>query len=363
MFGGGEIWMLRTLHGLAQRGHSVALLCRPGTDLGKRARRSGIRTFQFSVRGDFGPLTVLRTARLLRQEKIQIALTNMDKEFRFVTLAAQLIQSCAVIPRRGVDYPLKNQLHYRLTYEKWASKIVANSRATKQALLRNAPWLPADQIQVIYNGIDPEPFLTMEKFNGHLGFGRSCGVRSIGFVGQLDERKGIDTLLQAFRLTAQSFSDVDLWLAGEGPLRPYIEKFSNDHQLKDRIHLLGYIENVPDFMKSIDLLALPSLWEGFGIVLIEAMAAGKPVVTTNTSSMPEIVLDRITGCIVPVNDVGALDHAFQEILNDADLAKIWGENGRNRVMEQFTIDHMLDQFEDLFAATWNEYCEKRTGRE
>ena len=348
MFGGGEVWMLRTLGELKKRGHRVALLCRPKTELAVRAEEQGIQVFRMEFRGDFGPLAILRTALLLRRESFDAVLANMDKELRIAGLAAKLIKRCVVIPRRGVDYPLKNKLHYRLSYNWLSDCVIANSQATKAALLKNAPWLGERRIHVIYNGIDPTPFLRPAKADLRSVLGLSNETALIGFVGQLDERKGIASLLAAFVRTAGSFPKAHLLLAGEGPLKTMIGQFASDHGLVDRIHLLGFQKNVEEVMKGIDMLVLPSLWEGFGIVLIEAMAAGKPAITTNVSSMPEIVIDGQTGRLVPVNDSSALSAAMNELLADPLLAASWGESGRQRVAAHFTIDQMIDQLERLF---------------
>ncbi len=348
MFGGGEVWMLRTLQGLRKRGHHVALLCRPHTEVGKRAEDKDIPVFRMQVGGDFGPITILRTIRLLRREKFDILLTNMDKELRFAGLAARIVGRIIVIPRRGIDYPLKNKMRYRFAYNKLADALIANSEATKTALLRNAPWLNAKRIHVVYNGIDPKPFMDGAEINLRKEWGLGDDALIIGFAGQLDERKGIDCLLQAFARTAAIYENVHLVLAGQGPLASRIEKFAGENHLAKKIHLPGFLDKIENFMKSIDIFVLPSLWEGFGIVLIEAMAAGKPAITTDVSSMPEIVLDGKTGKIIKVNDVDALSQAMNDLLKDNKLRKLLGQEGQRRVLEKFSIDRMLDSLENLF---------------
>ncbi len=348
MFAGGEIWMLRTLTALQKRGHDVHLLCRPETELSRRAAELAIPVHTMPVRGDFGPITIFRTWRLLKKLGTEIVLTNMDKELRFAGMAAKLAGGMVVIPRRGIDYPLKNRLHYRWSYNILAGCLVANSYATRQSLLRNAPWLDGRRIHVIHNGLDPQLYLTPARLDLRKELGLHPGALLLGFVGQLDERKGLTWLLPAFRATQQQHPDAHLVLVGEGPMRSEIENFARTHNLQNNIHLLGFRRDIHEIMKNLTLLTLPSLWEGFGIVLLEAMAAARPVVTTLVSSMPEIVQDRITGRVVAVKDSEALAGAFNEILSDASLADQWGQNGRQRVLEHFTIDHMVDQYEALF---------------
>ncbi|MDZ7260587.1 MAG: glycosyltransferase family 4 protein [candidate division KSB1 bacterium] len=348
MFGGGEVWLLTTMAELRRRGHRVTLICRPYTELAHRAQQQGFDLITLKMRGDFDPLIIFKVFRILKTKRIQLLCTNMDKELRFGGLAARLAGLKAIIPRRGIDYPLKNKWRYRLAYMLLASRIIANSQATKQALLTNAPWLPPNKIEVIYNGIDLAPFLSPGKKDIRSELKIPKQVSLIGFVGQLDERKGLVYLLEAFEILVKELPQVQLLLVGQGALRNFIEKTVIEKNFQEKIHLLGFREEIPDIMKALDVLVLPSLWEGFGIVLIEAMAAGKPVVTTNVSSMPEIVSHGQTGFLVtPANSV-SLAQALMTILRDKTLAQTMGAEGRRMVQERFTLKRMIDHYERVF---------------
>ncbi|HFE51945.1 MAG TPA: glycosyltransferase family 1 protein, partial [Bacteroidetes bacterium] len=162
----------------------------------------------------------------------------------------------------------------------------------------------------------------------------------IGFVGQLDERKGIADLLEAYRRLKQRLP-VRLVLVGKGPLEAEIRRRAPDAVLA------GFREDIPEVMKNVDVLVLPSYWEGFGIVLIEAMAAARPVVATNVSSIPEIVVNGETGLLVPPGQPEALAEALRRVLTDPALARRFGEAGRRRVLDKFTVDRMTDEWERL----------------
>ncbi len=347
MFGGGEVWMLRTLALLKEKGHRVWLLCRPGTRLAQEALRQGIAVRTMRMRGDFDALSIWQVFRLIKRLRIQVVLTNMDKELRFAGIAARLAGVGAVFPRRGIDYPLKDRWRYRFAYNKLASMVIANSKATARALRRNAPWLPEERIAVIYNGIDPAPFVSGSP-RLRQEYRLPAHARVIGFVGQLDERKGICYLLQAFAEVHRRHPETVLLVVGEGPLREWIVTTAAAYGLARAVILTGFREDVPAVMRSIDMLVLPSLWEGFGIVLIEAMAAGRPVVTTAVSSMPEIVLHGRTGLLVPPGNAQALAEAVCALLEDPARAKRMGRAGQVRVSEHFADQRMLRELEGLF---------------
>ena len=272
----------------------------------------------------------------------------MDKELRFSGIAARLAGIRKIFPRRGIDYPLKNRIQYRFTYNHLANAIIANSYATKSALLRNAPWLHENRIKVIYNGINPEKYRGSPQIDLRKELQISHSAMIVAFVGQLDERKGIQTLLMSMKRVHESVPGAVLVLVGEGPLYEYINEYVKSPDLEDVIRMTGFRSDIPEILKNIDLLVLPSLWEGFGLVLIEAMAASKACITTQISSMPEIVQNGETGLIVPVNNPKELANAIIKMLTDKRQLKLYGENGRQRVLKMFTLSRMIDELEQLF---------------
>jgi glycosyltransferase involved in cell wall biosynthesis len=351
MWGGAEVWLMDVMRGLARRGHEVALVCRPGTILEQNARRQGFDVVAMTMRSDFDPFVVWRMCRLLRRRRIQVISTNMDKELRFGGLAAKLVRNVAVIPSREVDYPLKNNLRYRLTYNLLADHILANSEATKRTLLASAPWLSADRVEVVYKGIDPLPFASRpelgERLRGELGI--ATGTPVVGFVGQVIERKGIRDIVECIPRVLEAVPSATFLFVGEGRLTDFLRSRVRELGVERNVVYAGFRENVAEVMKAIDLLVLPSIVEGFGYVLVEAMAAGKPVVATHVSSIPEIVEHGRTGLLVDVHNPTQLAAAIVELLGDEVRRNSMGRAGRERVAERFTLDRMVDRVESIFT--------------
>lgn len=341
--------MLHTLRALQQRGHEVWLCCRPGVEVGDRAAEMGIPVKLIAFGGDFGLINIVRLWWFMQRHRIDVVLTNMDKELRLGGVAARLAQVPAIIPRRGIDYPLKNRWRYRFAYNFLATRVIANSQATKRSLLRHAPWLNPERIDVVYNGIDPSPFATPTGRDLRREWGIAKGTPLLGFVGQLDERKGIGVMLTAFRDIVQALPEARLVIVGRGPLQEMVESEMRMHGWQQAIVLTGFEDDIASVMQAIDVLLLPSYWEGFGIVLIEAMAAGKPAISTLTSSMPEIVTDGETGFLVQPGDAEALASRAVQLLNDNGLRRRLGTAAQQRVKEMFTLDRMISRLEKLFA--------------
>jgi glycosyltransferase involved in cell wall biosynthesis len=348
MWGGGEVFLMDLMTGMKARGHAVSLLCRPGTELAERATAKGFDVEAMRIGGDFDPLVIWQTARLMKRKRIDAICTNMDKELRFGGIAAKLAGVRGVVPSREIDYPLKNSLRYRFAYNILASCLVVNSAATQATVLKSAPWLDKARTRIIYKGIDLRPFDTPAVGSLHDELGLPRSVKFITFLGQLDERKGIRYMLDGWKKIHEKFPNALLLIAGVGPMRAMLESFIAENHLTNRVRLLGFRNDVPNILKQSSMLVLPSLWEGFGYVLVEAMAARIPTIATATSSIPEIVAHGRSGLLVPVKNAAALAEAMSTILSDEPKAQAMGAAGRLIVEQNFTIDVMIEKFERVF---------------
>jgi glycosyltransferase involved in cell wall biosynthesis len=351
MWGGAEVWLMDIMSGLQSHGHEVTLVCRPDTILEKNARAHQFDVIAMNMRSDFDPLVVLSMLRLIKRRHIDIVCTNMDKEMRFAGLAARLARHVAVVPSREVDYPIKNKLRYRLAYGKLSDRVMTNSESTKRTLLASAPWMSPQRVEVVYKGIDPAPYLVNSdegaQLRHELGINDNDPV--VGFVGQIIERKGIPDIIDSIPLVAQQIPNVRFLFAGEGKLAQFLLDRARELKIEDHVVYAGFRSDVVRVMKAIDVLVLASVTEGFGYVLVEAMAAGKPVVATRVSSIPEIVRDGETGFLVDVHRPDQLASSLITILTNPSLAARMGQRGRQVVLDNFTLDRMLDRTEAVFA--------------
>jgi glycosyltransferase involved in cell wall biosynthesis len=352
IYGGGEVWMINAMKEFASRGYKVLLICKPESEIKNCALKEGIDTITMSIAGEGDPFTIYKLLKIIKQKKIDFIITNTAKELRLSGIVSKLSGRTKVIARQGIDYPLKNTLRYRFTYNLLADAIVANSEATKKTILKNAPWLNPDKVKVIYNGIDTDLYsqANTKSLRDEIGFSNDDKI--IGFAGRLNVQKGVKYLLEAFKVVAEKSSSAKLLIVGKGDLETYVKEFTAKHNLKSRIHFAGFREDIPNIMRTIDILVLPSLWEGFGIVLIEAMAAGKPCVATNISSIPEIMMDGENGFLVPPENTQAIADALMKLVSDEKLSERLGRKGSEIVNEKFTIDRMIRNYEKLLNQSY-----------
>lgn len=348
MWGGGEVFLMDIMSGMKERGHNVHLLCRPKTELAEKALKCGFDVTTMRFGGDFDPIVIWKTKQLIHKKKIDVVCTNLDKELRFGGIAAKLAGVKSVIPSREIDVPLKNNLRYRFVYNFLATHLIVNSFATKNSVMKSAPWINENNISVIYKGISLEPYNIKPTKSLHKELGFEEKTKFVTFIGQLEKRKGIKYLLEAWKSINEKHSDAVMLLIGKGPMQKFIEDYINSNDLHSHVKLLGFRNDIPSILLQSYLLTLPSLYEGFGYVLVEAMAARIPTVATNVSSIPEIVEDKKTGRLVPIENSQKLAEAISYLLNHPDEAKKMGLRGREVVEKKFKIDRMIDNFEMIF---------------
>jgi glycosyltransferase involved in cell wall biosynthesis len=189
-----------------------------------------------------------------------------------------------------------------------------------------------------------------DSYHSGSSFKKSAGSVLVGFVGRLDEQKGIPTLLEAMRLVNKQDQKIQLVLAGEGNLRDSIEEFRRRHGLESAILLAGFQSDVDSFLETVDFVVAPSYWEGFGYTALEAMSHGKAVIATHTSSLPEIVIEGQTGLLVPPRSPEKLAEAIISLSNNTELRDAMGREGAKRAEEVFSLSSMISKTETFFLS-------------
>jgi glycosyltransferase involved in cell wall biosynthesis len=346
-WGGGEVWLTQIVDALFSHGHAVTVACRPQSAFHHTYQSGHADLVPVQFGGDFNPLTIGTVYRLIKKRNIDLVCVHTDKELRVGGLASMLA-NVPVVVSREVDFPIKDTLVNRFFYRDVASTIMVNSFATQNTLLISAPWLQDTSINVVWKGVDAAHFLSTTTAHLREQFHLDESDVLAGFVGRLDEQKAISTLLEAMSLVVQRDRRVKLVLAGEGNLFGAIGEFCRTRGLEDSIYLAGFREDIPDFLRAIDFLVMPSCWEGFGYAVVEAMTAGKPVVASQVSSLPEIVGDYRTGILVPPRSPEQLAEAMLVPVRNPGLRHILGEAGKTKAASTFSLSSMVDKVESLF---------------
>lgn len=326
--------------GLAARGHDIAVFVYPAGVLEERMQ--SITHVEPLLGGmDLSPLTIGRVVRGLKRWRADVVLMMSKKDVRVAGPAAQ-IYGVPYIIRYANDRPL-GRLYDWLLFGRFPTGHIANSFATRETLLRSVPWLRKERVTVIYNGIDAERFERSER----AATGVPDGALTFGFIGRVEKRKGIYDLAGAWPTVAGTLDTAHLIIVGKGPDSTAAKKIFG---AAPRVHWLGFRNDIPALLRSIDIAVVPSHWEGFGLVALEALATGIPVIGTTASSLPEIVRDGLEGRLVPPKNPGALAATMIELANDRDARTRLGAAGYLRARQAFPLEKMLDRYEEVLLA-------------
>lgn len=206
--------------------------------------------------------------------------------------------------------------------------------------------LPPSKTVVIPNGVDVDRFASATPADLTV-FGIPTRSRVVLTVGRLDPQKGLSTLLRAARELVRDLPDVHFLLVGEGPERSTIERQIASDQTGSRIHLAGWRADVPELMRAANCLALPSLWEGMPNVVLEAMAAGLPVVATSVEGVDELIVPGQTGAVVAPGDATGLAAELARVLAPG-ISVAMGSAAQHRVRRDFSWDNAVSMYEHLY---------------
>jgi glycosyltransferase involved in cell wall biosynthesis len=229
--------------------------------------------------------------------------------------------------------------------------LIAVSHATKNEMV--AAGLPSECISVIHNAIDADawsPRYATSALKQELGLGQACPV--IGYVGRIMPEKDLETWLRAAALVAQRYPEAQFVLVGEGrdgSTLGQLQRLAAELRIAEQVHFPGYRAHLLPIYGSFDLFMLSSRREGLPNSILEAMAVGLPVVTTDVAGTSELVLDGYTGYVVPQGDVERLAHAMVTLVADPKLRQRMAQAGRERIEREFSFTHRLQRVEELYA--------------
>ncbi|HEY3099887.1 MAG TPA: glycosyltransferase family 4 protein [Methylomirabilota bacterium] len=230
-------------------------------------------------------------------------------------------------------------------------RVIAVSEAARAFLISGKGYDPR-KIVVVPNGRDLSVFRPGaggQAVRKELGIDRATPL--IGVIGRLEEQKGHVYILEAWPSVLAEFPDARLLLVGDGSLRAALERRAQDLGVTGSVLFAGFRSDVPRVLDALDVLALPSLYEGMPLTAIEASAMAKPVVATAVDGTPEVVRDGRTGRLVPPRDVVALSRALRSVLRDPAAAKRLGSAGRDLVFNRFDLTRQVDATARVYRET------------
>jgi sugar transferase (PEP-CTERM/EpsH1 system associated) len=320
--------------------------------LADEVEQSGVRVLVVKRAPGWDPGLVRRLATVFGREALTCVHTHSLDPMFYGGLAARLAgvpirvhsQHNTMLEAHGLSDRVKFRAAARVF-----THVVGVSGQTTALIARSG--VPAGRRATVLNGVDCERFDEARRARAeHAGDTRTADCFSIGTVARLAPEKGLGVLLEAFRSLRARRPNVRLSIVGDGPERARLEEKAASLGLGDAVLFPGRQDAVAKWLATFDLFVLPSLTEGIPLALLEAMAAGVPVVATRVGGVPEVVTDPRYGVLVAAGSPDALETAVEELIDNPSARRTIGEAGAERVREAFSLRSMAAGYRSVYTS-------------
>ena len=330
-------------------GYDVFAFAHPRSELLNRLKAASLDNYSIVVNNlsFLNPLKIIYLRRIFRKEKVKTLVMNLSSDLKLAGIAAKLAGIENIIYKRANAIPIRNTLLNRFLFSRVITRMIANSEETKRSVLANNPNLiEPSKIHVIYPGIDLS--FREESHLDHV-YHKRDGEIVLGNAGRLSEEKGQIYLIHLAEILKERKVKFRILIAGEGKLKTWLKKQARQRNVQEEVVFLGFIKEVERFYSDIDIFLLTSLWEGFGYVMVEAMAKKKPVIAFDIKSSAEVVDDGTSGYLVPRGDVEAMANRVLRLAKNKKLREEFGRRGLQKVENQFTINNTIEEVRDFLT--------------
>jgi glycosyltransferase involved in cell wall biosynthesis len=299
--------------------------------------------------GPRDPAAFVRLVRLLRARRADIAHAFLLNACLYGRLAAIIARTPGIFVAEQNVYEQKARRHALMerVLSRGTNRVIACCQ-TVADFYRRQVGVGNSKLAVVYNAVRFGPHPTRAQRDEAR---RSLGFRDdhvvIGTLGRLTEQKDHLTLIQA---SARLAPNARVIIAGDGPMRPMLEREIDRLDVADRVRLLGIRRDRDTLYAAMDIFALPSRWEGLSLALVEAMGAGLPVVATAVGGTPEVVRNAHTGVLVEPRDVDVLAHALGQLAADPERRQSLGQAAADEALERFAIERHAREIAHLYRA-------------
>lgn len=354
---GAEVLVAETIRRLAGELDATVFCLDAVGPLGEQLRADGVPVVSFNRRPGRDWRVAWRMAREICRRDVQLLHAQQYTPF-FYSAVARVLSGCLprlIFTEHGRHYP-DAVGRLRRTLNRFVLAPLANHTTAvcefSAGALRRLDGFDRVPVTVIENGIDPERYThSADRQSARRRVGLQPDRIYVTNVARFHPVKDQATLLSAFRTVATARPDVDLLLAGDGPMRGDLQRQTAQLQLTERVHFLGVRRDVPAILDASDVFCLSSLSEGASLTLLEAMASALPVVVSNVGGNPEIVRHEQEGLLVERQAPAECALAILRILEDRALADRFGQAGAERVSQRYRLDQTIARYYDLYQKT------------
>lgn len=352
--GGAETVVLNLVKRLNPERFKSIVLLPPGPWLNPRLRELGVPVIEVSWKAWYDPRGPLALVKTIREYGVDLIHSHLPGQNFYSCIAGTLTGCKTLVTYHGpVEFQDGESLKGKLKLwfvNNTADRAVVVCNMVKEILVNYG--FRQDRISVIYNGIDPAPYEAPAAWTIRSELGLGADAQLVGMIANVRQSKGYDILVRACAEVCRMFPAAKFVAVGDvhDVMAAPIKKLVAELLLEDRFTFLGFRSDIPKILGELDVFVLSSISEGMPLSVLEAMASGKAIVTTQCGGIPEIVEHGQTGLLVPPSDSSALAAAIGDLLSDRSKAERFGANAQMKFQKEFTISRMIERYEQLYLS-------------
>lgn len=344
---GGQRQSFLLVRELMRKGYATRFVVQPGSPLHEKAAAEGIPVIPMRMRGEVDFWAARKLGKVMKRAECRLVHFHDAHAVALGAAAARRANVPLRFISRRVDFPIKDNVFSQRKYTRDVDGIIAISEGVKKVLVQSG--IPPLLITVVPSGIDFSPFreVTSRDFLRR-EFSFAPDEYLVGIVAALEDHKGHTYLIQASKILKEQAPKIRIIVVGKGSLEMDLNRQARDLGVEDMVFFLGFREDVPRILASLDVFVLSSHHEGLGTALLDALASRLPVVATQAGGIPEVIVHMRTGLLVPPRDPAALAQAILTLYRDRRLAARLADRGFEAVSRDFSAEGMAWKIIDLY---------------
>lgn len=348
--GGISNYILSLSSALKQKGVGILALS-SGGDLESEFLKRGIEINRVDIKTKFeyGPKvikSIFKLVRIIQDEDIDI----IHAHTRVTQVAACFASGITHVPYVATCHGFFKKRLGRQMFDCWGRRVIAISEPVRKGLIEDFK-ISSDRIEVIHNGVDLDRFSKTYSPDEISQFKRNLGLNDspiIGTIGRLSSVKGHSIFIDAIADMLHNGYKVQAFIVGDGPEGKYLKGLVRRLGIEESFHFFGSAVDTSGYLSVMDIFVFPSIKEGLGLSLLEALASGRPSISSDVGGISDIIKDKENGLLFQVGDVRVLRDSIIHLLEDEAMRRRLGEAGKNLVREKFSLDRMANQILNLY---------------
>ncbi len=344
-FGGQERRVLAEVEGLQKRGHHMGIVCRKEARLYEESIQRGIEVHTLPLRNPYDITSIAKLSTYIRANRFDVVNSHSGKDSWIAGIAARLAGVSVLVRTRHLNIPLKRSVFNFIHY--LPDAYITCGTNMRKTLVEDCGFPPSEVVS-IPTGVADEFFAVTREPRGKLKYVGGETIPVISNVGILRGVKGHEVTLRAVPKVIEAFPNAIFLLVGDGPKRKGLEGMARSLGIEGSVVFAGYVGDVAQIYSFSDVAILSSHSEGVPQSVMQAMAAGVPVVATFVGGVPEVVVHDQTGLLVNPSDHAALADGVIRLLRDKSLCNALSERAKRFIFENHSATVMLDKIEALY---------------